>query len=113
MSAEGLASLRIAALVKQVPATSEAAMGENGRLRRDLEGLMDALSRRALAKGLELAEGGGGVCHAFTMGPPQARGVLAEALALGARRAVHLCDPALAGSDALSTAWALSRALSI
>lgn len=113
MSAEGLASLRIAALVKQVPATSEAAMGENGRLRRDLEGRMDALSRRALAKGLELAEGGGGVCHAFTMGPPQARGVLAEALALGARRAVHLCDPALAGSDALSTAWALSRALSI
>jgi electron transfer flavoprotein beta subunit len=48
--------------------------------------------------------------EAFTMGPPQAREVLVEALNLGLDRAFHLCHPALAGADSLATARALAGA---
>jgi electron transfer flavoprotein alpha subunit len=43
-----------------------------------------------------------------TMGPPQAREALVEALAGGIDRAVHLEDRAFAGSDTLATARALA-----
>jgi electron transfer flavoprotein alpha subunit len=42
------------------------------------------------------------------MGPPQAREVLIDALAIGIDRAVHLEDRAFAGSDTLATARALA-----
>ena len=48
---------------------------------------------------------------ALTMGPPQAREVLVQCLAMGADRAVHLVDRAFAGSDTLATARALALAL--
>lgn len=43
-----------------------------------------------------------------TLGPPPARAALEYCLALGADRAVHLCDSAFAGSDVLATARALA-----
>src|SRR5262249_35407950 len=43
-----------------------------------------------------------------TMGAPGARAGLAECLALGADRGVHLLDAALVGSDTLATARALA-----
>ena len=48
---------------------------------------------------------------AITMGPPQARDALVQCLAMGADWAIHLVDPAFAGSDTLATARALSIAL--
>ena len=45
------------------------------------------------------------------MGPPQARDALVQCLAMGARRAVHLTDRAMAGSDTLATARSLALAL--
>ena len=42
----------------------------------------------------------------MTMGPPQAREAMVEALALGCDRAVHIVDRAFAGSDTLATARA-------
>ena len=47
----------------------------------------------------------------MTMGPPAAREALAECLALGADRGVHLCDRAFAGADTLATARALAAAV--
>jgi electron transfer flavoprotein alpha subunit len=47
----------------------------------------------------------------LSMGPPQAETALREALALGAHRAVLLCDHLLAGSDTWATANALSAAI--
>ncbi|HEY6297999.1 MAG TPA: FAD-binding protein, partial [Candidatus Binatus sp.] len=43
-----------------------------------------------------------------TMGPPQARGALVDALAMGMEHAVHLEDRAFAGADTLATARALA-----
>ena len=48
---------------------------------------------------------------AISMGPPQAREGLVQCLALGADRAVLVTDRALAGSDTLATARALSMVL--
>jgi electron transfer flavoprotein beta subunit len=45
------------------------------------------------------------------MGPPQAEGVLREAMARGADDAVLLTDRAFAGADTLATSYALSLAI--
>jgi electron transfer flavoprotein alpha subunit len=107
-------ALRIAVLVKQIPQVEELELGPDGRLRRDAATLeMNAYCRRAVAKGVELAHVSAGRCTVLTLGPRQAEQILLEAIAWGADDAVHICDPALAGSDTLATARALERALTI
>ncbi|MHB8220776.1 MAG: FAD-binding protein [Acidimicrobiales bacterium] len=100
--------LRVAVLVKQVPATDSLALGADGRLHRQSGHVeMNPFCRRAVSMGVELARVSGGECIVFTLGPPSADDVLREAVAWGADRGVHLCDPAFAGSDTLATARAL------
>ena len=102
--------MRIAVLVKQIPAPVEFRMHQ-GRLVRDGVPLeVNAYCRRANAKAVELA-GPDGEVVVFTMGPPAAADALREMIACGADRGVHLCDPAFAGSDTLATAVALAAAL--
>ena len=102
--------MRIAVLVKQIPAPVEFRM-QDGRLVRDGVPLeVNAYCRRANAKAVELA-GTDGEAVVFTMGPPAAADALREMIACGAHRGVHLCDPAFAGSDTLATAVALAAAI--
>ncbi len=110
-------SLRIAALVKQIPAFEEMALGADGRLVRtglDLE--MSAYCRRAVAQAVELAHTHDGSVTVLTLGPPSAEDALREAIAWGSARGVEIdgvlvSDPAFAGSDTLATARALAGAL--
>jgi electron transfer flavoprotein alpha/beta subunit len=89
--------MHVAALVKQV-------LGDAGTPE------MDALGRRAVAQGVELAAAvGDGVCTVVTVGPPDAGDVLREAIAYGRTCSVFtdgllLDDPAFAGGDTLATA---------
>src|SRR6185436_11114695 len=46
-----------------------------------------------------------------TMGPDRATDAIRKALSMGADKAVHLSDDALAGSDAVSTAKVLAKAI--
>ena len=102
--------MRIAVLVKQIPAPVEFQM-QDGRLVRDGVPLeVNAYCRRANAKAAELA-GADGEVVVFTMGPPAAADALREMIACGTHRGVHLCDPAFAGSDTLATAVALAAAV--
>ncbi len=102
--------MRIAVLVKQIPAPVELRL-EAGRLVRDGVPLeVNAYCRRANAKAVELA-GADGEVVVFTMGPPSAADALREMIACGADRGVHLCDPVFAGSDTLATAVALAAAV--
>lgn len=104
--------LTIAVLAKQVPRNEEIKLQSDGRLQRDgVEMEMDAYSRRAVAKGIELARSSGGRCVVFSMGPPSAIDVLRESIAVGADRGFLLSDPALRGSDTLATARALVSAM--
>src|SRR5262245_52363227 len=91
--------LRIAVLVKQIPAVDEMELGSDGRLVRDGADLeMSAYCRRAVSKAVELAAEGGSVM-VLTLGPRAAEDVLREAVAWGRNRGVDirgvlLTDPA-------------------
>ena len=69
---------------------------------------LNPFDRPALEIAMQLKAAQGGSVTALSMGPPSAEACLREAMAAGADRAVLLCDPALAGSDTLATATALS-----
>jgi electron transfer flavoprotein alpha subunit len=104
--------LRVAVLAKQVPRFEELRLGADGRLDREgPETEINPYCRRAIAKGVELARATGGRCTVFTLGPPQAADVLAEAIAWGADDGVLVSDPAFAGSDSLATSRALAAAI--
>ena len=104
--------MRIAVLVKQVPALEELRLGADGRLRRAGTVLeLNPYCRRAVAKGVELARATGGACTVLTLGPPEAADALREAIAWGADHGLLITDPAFAGSDTLATARALAAAL--
>src|SRR5262245_23308938 len=105
--------MRFAVCVKYVPLLSELRFDpESRRLVRDgVRGEPSSFDVRALLGALRLRAAHGGEVVAITMGPPAARDGLTYCLALGADRGVHLCDPALAGSDTLATARALAALL--
>lgn len=105
--------MNIAVCIKQVPILSAMEFDASSRsLKRDgVRTEVSAFDIRAVIKAVELRTIHGGEVVAVTMGPPQARASLIECLALGADRALHVCDPALAGSDTLATAKALAAAL--
>jgi len=105
--------MKYVVLVKQVPDVSQMQFDpDTRRLRRDGVRLeVSSFDVRALLRAIELRQLSGGEVIALTMGPPQAREALRHCLALGADRAVHLVDPAFAGSDTLATARALALAL--
>ncbi|HSO97114.1 MAG TPA: FAD-binding protein [Acidimicrobiia bacterium] len=110
--------MRIAALVKQIPAFEEMELGPDGRLRRaglDLE--MNPYCRRAVSQACELAAAvGDGTVTVLTLGPPTAEDTLREAIAWATEQdvtaeGVLITDPAFAGSDTLATARALAAAI--
>lgn len=111
--------LRIAALVKQIPAFQEMALGSDGRLvRESVDREMSAFCRRAVSKAVELAgQVRGGSVTVITLGPLAAEDVLREAIAWGLAQEVAisgllLTDPAFAGSDTIATANVIAAALS-
>ncbi|NNG36617.1 electron transfer flavoprotein subunit beta/FixA family protein [Nakamurella aerolata] len=105
--------MNIAVLVKQVPDTyAERRLKDDGTLDRDAgEAVIDEIDSRGVEVALQLAEQHGGEVTVVTMGPQRATEALRKALAMGADKAVHLVDDALAGSDAWQTSAALAAAL--
>ncbi len=110
--------MRIAALVKQIPAFEEMELGPDGRLRRDgLDLEMNPYCRRAVSQACELAAAvGDGTVTVLTLGPPAAEDTLREAIAWATEQnvtseGVLITDPAFAGSDTLATARALAAAI--
>lgn len=104
----------IAVLVKQVPDTySERKLNElNWTLDREAgDAVIDEIDSKGVEIALQLTEIHGGTVTVLTMGPARAAESIRKALAMGAHRAVHVSDEALAGSDALQTSAALAAAL--
>lgn len=106
--------MKIAILVKQVPTLGESRLDDSGRLVRSPSAAeLNPHCRRAISKGVSLARLSGGSTTVITLGPPQARHALIEALDYGADFAAHICDQAFAGSDTLATARALTAAIDL
>ena len=106
--------MNIVVLVKQVPDTySERKLREaDGSLDRDAsDAVLDEINERAVEEALQLREAHGGEVTVLTMGPERATEATRKALSMGADRAVHLSDEALAGACAVQTAHALAAAI--
>lgn len=105
--------LNIVVCIKQVPMVTELPWDEKtGTLRRDLAaGMMNPACKHAVEAALQLGETHGASVTVLTMGPPVAEEVLREALAMGAHRAILICDRMLAGSDTYATSFVLARAI--
>lgn len=85
---------------------------ETGTLRRDLAaGMMNPACKHALEAALQIKENYSAKITVITMGPPAAGEVLYEALALGADKAILICDRMLAGSDTFATSLVLKEAI--
>jgi len=105
--------LNLVVCLKQVPMVTELPWDEKtGTLRRDLAaGMMNSACKHALEAALQIKEKVSANITVITMGPPAAEEVLREALALGADRAILICDKLLAGSDTYATSLVLKAAI--
>jgi len=70
--------------------------------------IINPLDKYALEEGLRIKERFSGKVTVLSMGPPNAREVLEEALAMGIDDAALLCDGMFAGADTLATAYPLA-----
>ncbi|HVB46474.1 MAG TPA: electron transfer flavoprotein subunit beta/FixA family protein [Streptosporangiaceae bacterium] len=106
--------MNIVVCVKQVPDTwSERTLRtSDSTLDRDAaDAIINELDEYAIEEGLRLAEAHGGEVTILSMGPQRAAESIRKALSMGADKAVHLIDDALAGSDALGTSAAIAQVL--
>jgi len=106
--------MNIVVCVKQVPDTAvERTLrpGDGTLDRASVDGLINELDEYAIEEGLRIAEAQGGEVTILSMGPEKASESIRKALSMGADKAVHLVDDALAGSDALETSYALATVL--
>ncbi|MGO1665984.1 electron transfer flavoprotein subunit beta/FixA family protein [Flaviflexus sp.] len=106
-----LEGMRIVVCVKHVPdVQAERALGESGFLVRGDDDVLNELDENAVQEAVNLS-GGDGEVIAVSMGPEDAVDGLRRALALGADRAIHICDDRAAGSDVLATARVLAATI--
>jgi electron transfer flavoprotein beta subunit len=106
--------MNIVVCVKQVPDTAveRTLKPGDGTLDRETpDGLINEIDEYAIEEGLKIAEAHGGEVTILSMGPAKASESIRKALSMGADKAVHVSDEALAGSDALVTSLVLAEAL--
>jgi electron transfer flavoprotein beta subunit len=106
--------MNIVVLVKQVPDTwAERKLNDSDKTldRASVDVVMNEIDEYAVEEALRLKEAQGGEVTILTMGPERATETIRKALSMGADKAVHLVDDALAGSDALQTSAALAKVI--
>jgi electron transfer flavoprotein beta subunit len=106
--------VKVVVCVKEVPEASAPKRidPQTFRLDRGVPGALNEFDTHALEEALRIGEPeAGGEVVALLMGPPKAADSLRKALAVGADRAVHVADDALAGSDLVATSRALAKAI--
>lgn len=104
--------MHILVCIKQVPGSTRVEIDPvTGTLKRDsADAKLNPYDLYALEAALTLA-GPDDRITALTMGPPQARAALLEAVYMGASAGVLVSDRRFAGADVLATAYTLSQAI--
>jgi electron transfer flavoprotein beta subunit len=106
--------MKVVVLAKYVPEPTAtwSFQADNTLARDSVEGRLSELDEYAVEQAVRLKEGGtADEVVVLTVGPAKAVDGLRKALAMGADRAVHVSDDAIAGSDALGTSKVLAAAL--
>ena len=105
--------MNILVCIKQVPGSTKVEVDPiTGVLKRDgVQSKMNPYDLYALETALNLTEKFGGSVEVITMGPPQAKAVITEAICMGVKRGTVLSDRRFAGADVLATAYTLSQGI--
>ncbi|UZJ25639.1 electron transfer flavoprotein subunit beta/FixA family protein [Rhodococcus antarcticus] len=106
--------MNIVVLIKQVPDTWSERKLSDGDFTLDrgaADAVLDEINERAVEEALQIKEAGDAEVTVVTMGPERATEAIRKALSMGADKAVHLQDDALAGSCAVQTAKALAKVI--
>src|SRR5512135_2051589 len=102
--------MQILVPIKQVPFVDQLKFDRQAKrlIREGVESEINPFDKRALTQAILLKPQLDAQVVVITMGPPQAKEALVEALAMGADRAIHLLGREFAGADTLATARALA-----
>lgn len=105
--------MNIVVCVKYVPdAQSDRGFNEDNTTDREgVDGLLSELDEYAVEQALQIVEAGEGEVTVLTIGPADAAEAVKKSLQMGADKGVHICDDAIAGSDALATSLVLAEAI--
>lgn len=105
--------MNILVCVKQVPGSNNVEVDPvTGVLKRNgIESKINPYDLYAIETALTLTEKYGGSVKSITMGPPQAKAVIAETVCMGAKSGTVLSDRKFAGADVLATAYTLSQGI--
>jgi electron transfer flavoprotein beta subunit len=106
--------MNVVVCVKQIPDPADpGALDPNTKtLKRNVKLILDESDTYGVEMALQLVDAaGGGEVRLVSMAPNSERSGLATALAMGAASATLISDPALLGSDALTTAKLLAAAI--
>jgi electron transfer flavoprotein beta subunit len=106
--------MNIVVCVKYVPdAQADRGFEESDRTtdRVGVDGRLSELDEYAVEEALKIVEAGEGSVTVLTMGPEGAADAVKKSLQMGAHAGVHVCDDAIAGSDAAATSLVLAKAI--
>jgi len=103
--------MNIVVLLKAVPVVGTERLDAVKRVDRSANLEPNGNDEYCLEKALQLTEAHGGEVTVLSIGPAGALDPIRKALAMGAARAVHVSDPAIAGSDLQATARILAEAV--
>jgi len=105
--------MKVVVCVKQIPDPATPYKLEEGTnwLVRPSEQVLDDTDRYGVEMGLQIAQANEGTVTLVSMGPAGNSQGIRQALAMGADKAVIVEDDGLRGSDALTTARVLARAI--
>ncbi len=105
--------MKILVCIKQVPGSNNVEVDPvTGVLKRSgIQSKMNPYDLYAIETALSLCEKFGGEVETITMGPPQAKEIIIEAICMGAKGGTVLSDRKFAGADVLATAYTLSQGI--
>ena len=105
--------MNILVCIKQVPGSSNVEVDPvTGVLKRSgIQSKMNPYDLYGIETALTLTEKYGGDVSCITMGPPQAKSVVLEAVCMGAKGGTVLSDRKFAGADVLATAYTISQGI--
>lgn len=105
--------MKVLVCIKQVPGSTNVEVDPvTGVLKRDgIQSKMNPYDLYAIETALNLTEKFGGSVEVITMGPPQAKTVITEAICMGAKQGTVLSDRRFAGADVLATAYTVSQGI--